>query len=93
MTEDPGPSAEDNAAAIAAANAAGQLVDWSRVGTACPKCGTRDVVDVRQVLRLQKPGTFSLAGVQVKAPAALAWEYRCSACGATGSAEPRHDPK
>lgn len=86
MTESP--SHEANVAAVAAANAAGQLVDWTRTGTACPKCKTRDVVDVRQVFRLQKPGTFSLAGMQLKAPATLAWEYRCSACGAGGSAEP-----
>lgn len=66
-----------------------ELVDWTRVGTACPVCLVRDVVDVRQVMKAAKPGTFSLAGVQTKFAARLAWEYLCSRCGAAGSAEPK----
>ena len=75
---------------VTAANASGQLADWSpyRGSAVCPGCGSHEL-DVRQVFRAREPGTFSLAGVQAKVPARVAWQYRCTACGKTGSAEPK----
>lgn len=83
------PTHEENLALLAEANAAGQLAGPLRVGAACPECGERDVIDVRQVLRLQEPGTWSLAGAQTKYPGRIGWVYKCSACGAEGSAAPK----
>lgn len=87
MTE--GPTHEENLALVAQANASGQLAPPTRVRAACPSCGKQNVIDVRQVMRLQPPGTFSLAGVQMKAPARIVWVYKCSACGAEGAAAPK----
>lgn len=88
-SEGSGPTSEENLAAVTRANAHGQLVDWSRVSVACPECEQRNVLGVRQVYRLALFGTFALAGAQLKAPARIAWEYKCSACGAEGDAEPK----
>jgi hypothetical protein len=68
-------------------NAGGVLVDWSPCRASCPACG-RKTVEVRQCFQLQKLGTFSLAGGVTKFPARLGWVYRCTACQATGPAEP-----
>jgi hypothetical protein len=87
MTE--GPSHEENLALVAQANAAGQLVPPTRVRAACPERGEQDVIDVWQVMRLQRPGAFSLAGAQTKAPGRIVRVYRCSACGAAGDAAPK----
>jgi hypothetical protein len=84
-----GPSHEENLALVAQANAAGQLAPPTRVRAACPGCGNTGVIDVRQVMRLQRPGTFSLAGAQAKAPGRIVWVYKCSACGAEGDAAPK----
>lgn len=83
------PTHEENLALLAEANAAGQLAGPLRVGTACPECGQRDVIDVRQVLKLKDPATVSLAGVQTKFTGRIGWVYKCSACGAEGSAAPK----
>lgn len=80
---------EENLALVEQANAAGHLAEWARVHAPCPSCRAEWVVDVRQVLRTKPPGTFSLAGVQAKAPARIVWVYKCSACGTQGDAEPR----
>lgn len=74
---------------VRAANEAGLLADWTLVRTPCPVCGKVRVVEVRQVMRATPLGEFSLAGNQVKFPVTLVWEYRCTACGATGRAEPK----
>lgn len=75
---------------VAAANAAGQLADWSpyRGSAACPACGSHEL-NVRQVLQTRPPGGWSLAGTQDKYPAQIGWEYRCTSCGKTGPAEPK----
>lgn len=70
------------------ANAAGKLAEWSPCTAHCPKCG-KQTVEVRQVLRAKKLGTFSLSGVNMKFPVELGWEYRCTSCKATGPAEPK----
>lgn len=80
---------EEGLAQVAAANAAGSLVDWTLVHTACPGCGQEWVVEVAQKYVLAEAGTFSLAGVGVKAPARLSWVYRCKNCGQQGSAAPK----
>ena len=74
---------------VTAVNAAGQLADRSpyRGRAVCPDCGSREL-EVRQVLRVWQPGRWSLAGVQAKLPARIAWEYRCASCGTSGAAEP-----
>lgn len=59
-----------------------------RPHTACPRCRKRHVVDVKGVMRVQPPGTFSLAGAQTKFPARESWRYECTNCGATGPAAP-----
>lgn len=64
--------------------------NWLLVGTACPACGVRDVIEVRRVLRAKPLGTFSLAGTQMKFSVVEDWEYRCTNCGAQGPAEPKH---
>jgi hypothetical protein len=64
-----------------------QPSEWMTCTAACPSCGER-AVEVRQVLTVQKPGTFSLAGYNLKFPARLCWQYRCAGCGDTGPAEP-----
>ena len=82
-------------AAVAEANARGFLLGWTLVRTACPACGQRNVVEVRQRVALEaKPaGTYSIAGVQDKVVATErpVWDYRCTRCGASGLAEPK-DP-
>jgi predicted RNA-binding Zn-ribbon protein involved in translation (DUF1610 family) len=61
----------------------------ARASTACPECGVRDVVDVWQVLEVQPPGTYSLAGAQTKVTARPAWRFECTNCGASGKAAPK----
>ena len=75
---------------VDAVNASGVLVGWSpyRGSAVCPACGSNEL-DVRQVVRVAQPGNWSLAGVQAKYPAQIGWQYRCTACGQTGSAEPK----
>jgi predicted RNA-binding Zn-ribbon protein involved in translation (DUF1610 family) len=82
------PSAEENRTSVREANSRGELVSWSPVSTACPGCGQRGVLEVRQVMDLQAAG-FSLAGVQLKFPGRLGWEFRCTSCGESGPAEPK----
>lgn len=65
------------------------LIDWTLVGSPCPECGTRDVVQVRQVFVVQPMGTYSLAGAQPKVAAKLGWEFRCTGCAASGPATPK----
>lgn len=71
-------------------NASGVLVDWSpyRGSAVCPACGSHEL-EVRQVIQVQPPGNWSLAGVQTKYPAQIGWQYRCTPCGKTGPAEPK----
>jgi hypothetical protein len=80
---------EQAAAEVAAANAASILIGWSPCRATCPHCGLRGTAEVRQCYRVQPPGSFSLAGVQVKFPARLGWEFRCGICGVSGSAAPK----
>lgn len=63
---------------------------WLLASTACPVCSTRYVIQVRRVLRAKPLGTFSLSGTQMKVSVRDGWEYRCTACGAEGLAEPEH---
>lgn len=74
---------------VAELNAAGELVPWTpyRGSSVCPACGSHEL-EVRQVFKVTPPGDWSLAGVQAKYPAQIAWEFRC-VCGKTGSAEPK----
>jgi hypothetical protein len=76
-------------AEVDAVNAAGVLVAWSpyRGSAACPACSSHEL-EVRQVVQVQPPGDWSLAGVQTKFPAKVTWEFRCT-CGKTGRAEPK----
>lgn len=71
------------------------LVTWSpyRGSTPCPKCRQTGSLEVRQVLQAKDIGTFSLSGAQMKVPAVMAWQYRCTACGAQGDAEPKESPE
>lgn len=71
---------------IAALNVVGVLVPWTPyVGrTPCPRCGRLHTTELRQVYRVRPPGDWSLAGVQLKYPAEIGWEYRCTSCGDTG---------
>lgn len=68
----------------------GNLTAWLLASTPCPKCKVRYVVEVRPVLAAKPLGTFSLSGAQMKVSARDTWEYRCTNCGATGEAEPKH---
>lgn len=63
---------------------------WLLASTACPACHERYVVQVREVLAAKPLGTFSLAGSQMKFSAVRTWVYRCTACGTSGGAEPKH---
>lgn len=71
------------------------LATWSPYhgSTSCPKCGQTGSLEVCQVLQARKIGTFSLAGAQMKVPARVVWQYRCTACGAQGEAEPKESPE
>lgn len=60
---------------------AGQLAS-----TACPGCGARDAVYVREVFTAKPVGSFSLAGAQMKFSATRSLVYECSLCGDTGPA-------
>lgn len=64
------------------------MMDWRLVTSPCPDCGKRSAVEVRQVLVVQKPGTYSLAGTPDKVVARAGWEYRCTSCGVSGPAAP-----
>lgn len=57
-----------------------------RVSSACPSCGTRHVVDVRQTLTAKPDGTYSIAGAWPKVVASETWIYHCTSCGTTGNA-------
>ena len=59
--------------------------------SACPACGVRGSVELTVILQAKPVGTFSLAGQQMKFSAARATRYDCTACGATGMAQPK-DP-
>lgn len=61
------------------------------VGSACPSCATRDVVEVTVKLIAKKLGTFSLAGAQMKFPASRGYVFTCTNCGATGPAGPKEE--
>lgn len=49
----------------------------------CPSCGVAGRITVRSVLTAQKPGTYSLAGVQAKTTAREGAVLECAACGLT----------
>ena len=84
-----GASREESLTMVRAANAAGQLHPPARARAACPTCRRKNVTDVRQVIRLRRPGTFTPGGAHMKFTGQAAWVYRCSACGADGDAQPR----
>lgn len=54
--------------------------------TACPACGVRYAVYVREVFTAKPIGSFSLAGAQMKFSAIRSLVYECSLCGDTGPA-------
>lgn len=64
------------------------MMDWRLVTSPCPGCGERSAVEVRQVLVVREPGTYSLAGAQDKVAAVMSWEYRCVRCLDSGPASP-----
>jgi hypothetical protein len=78
---------EEAAAAGGPGDLGGEAADWLPVSSACPACGVRGVVRVREVMRVTGPAY--LAGARVKYSARPGWEFRCTACGAAGPAEPK----
>lgn len=48
----------------------------------CPRCKADDVMTLTREFHAVKPGTYSVAGHQMKVSAAEMWTARCSACGA-----------
>jgi hypothetical protein len=63
------------------------LNEWRRHDTArCPQDGS--LVQLRRRLKARPPGTFSLAGSQMKFSATEIWEARCTLCPWTGPAAP-----
>jgi DNA-directed RNA polymerase subunit RPC12/RpoP len=64
---------------------------WLKTGshTRCPKCLSVDGLEVRRDFRAKPLGSFSIAGAQMKVVGGFAWQYRCTACGATGDAQPK----
>lgn len=61
------------------------------VTSPCPSCGRRGGVEVTIKMIARRPGTFSLSGTGMKAPARKGAIYHCSLCGATGPASPKED--
>lgn len=56
----------------------------------CPLCGLAKLT-VKVILRANKLGTYSLAGVQTKVTARRGYQYHCSNCDAYGKADPDND--
>jgi hypothetical protein len=54
----------------------------------CPACGVTGKLSLRTVFRAQPIGSYSLAGAQMKFSARREREFKCAACGATGSVVP-----
>lgn len=55
-----------------------------RVSSACPACGIRHVMDVRETMEASPLGTSSVSGSQLKVTARQTWQYTCTECGASG---------